>query len=87
MSKENVELHHRQALVAGGYDKTWSLEDLRLSMDGTGEAPAKRTVERWISTIPWLESSHHPTDQVDELNRAATQLVLQLFFDCHQVLI
>ena len=76
MSKENVEQHHRQALVAGGYDKTWSLEDLRLSMDGTGEAPAKRTVERWISTIPWLESSHHPTDQVDELNRAATQPVL-----------
>ena len=51
MNKENVELHHKQALVAGGYDKTWSLEDLRLSMDGAGEAPAKRTVERWISTI------------------------------------
>ena len=76
MSKENVELHHKQALVAGGYDKTWSLEDLRLSLDGAGEVPAKRTLERWISTIPWLESSHHSKDQVDELNRPAIQLVL-----------
>ena len=71
-----MELHHRQALVAGGYDKTWSLEDLMRSVD-TDEAPVKRTVERWISTIPWLESSHRPNDQMDESNRPATQLVLE----------
>ena len=71
-----MEAHHRTDLVAGGFDKTWSLEDLRRSRVGADEAPAKRTVERWISTIPWLESSHQLNDQVDELSRAATQQVL-----------
>ena len=76
MNKENVRVHHRKALVAGGFDKTWSLEDLRRSVD-TDETPVKRTVERWISTIPWLESSHRPNDQMDESNRPATLLVLE----------
>ena len=47
MNKESVGVHHRKALVAGGFDKTWSLDDLRRSVD-TDEDPVKRTVERWI---------------------------------------
>ncbi|HIG68297.1 MAG TPA: sulfate adenylyltransferase subunit CysD [Porticoccaceae bacterium] len=54
----------------------WCLEDLRLSIEGTDESPTKRTLERWISAIPWLKSSHQANDQLDDLNRPATQLVL-----------
>ena len=55
----------------------WRIGDLRLSLRGTDEAiTAKRTLERWISAIPWLKSSHQAIDQVDELNRPARQLVL-----------
>ena len=77
MSTKQLEFNHKADLLAGELDKVWRLEDLRLPMNGADEAPVKRTVERWISAIPWLESSHYSEDQVDELNRPATQLVLK----------
>ena len=77
MAKKQVEIQHRNHLLAGGPDKMWGIGDLRLSLRGTDEAiTAKRTLERWISAIPWLKSSHQAIDQVDELNRPACQLVL-----------
>ena len=76
MSQKQFESQHKIDLLAGGAVKMWCLEDLRLSEEGTDESPTKRTLERWISAIPWLKSSHQPNDQLDDLNRPATQLVL-----------
>ena len=59
MAKKQFEVQHRNHLLAGGSDKMWRIEDIRLSLEGTDEAsPAKRTLERWISRISWLKSSH-----------------------------
>ena len=76
MSQKQFESQHKIDLIAGGAAKMWCLEDLRLSAEGTDESPTKRTLERWISAIPWLKSSHQANDQLDDLNRPATQLVL-----------
>ena len=76
MSQKQFESQHKIDLLAGGTDKIWRLEDLRLSTEGTGESPTKRTLERWISAISWLKSSHQANDQLDQLNRPATHLVL-----------
>jgi sulfate adenylyltransferase subunit 2 len=77
MAKKQVEIQHRNHLLAGGPNKMWRIGDLRLSLGGTDEAiTAKRSLERWIAAIPWLKSSHQAIDQVDEFNRPARQLVL-----------
>ena len=75
MTKKQVEVLHRNHLLAGGLDKIWQIEDLRLSLEKIDKAgTAKRTLERWMSAIPWLKSSHQANDQVDELNRPARHL-------------
>lgn len=76
MNQKNFELQHKYDLLATGTNKMWCLEDLRLSTAGGDESPSKRTLERWLSNIPWLKSSHQTNDQLDESNRAANQLVL-----------
>ena len=76
MTKKQIEVQHRNHLLAGGPDKMWRIDDLRSSTGGIDASTAKRTLERWISAVPWLKSSHHANDQLDELNRPARQLVL-----------
>jgi sulfate adenylyltransferase subunit 2 len=77
MSQKHFESQHKNNLLAGGTDKMWRLEDVRLSIESAGNSPpTKRTLERWISIIPWLKSSHQSNEQIDELNQPATQLVL-----------
>ena len=70
---------HKHDFLASGTDKMWRLEDLRLSIARGDEIPTKRTLERRISKIPWLKSSHQANDQLDESNRAANQFVLDAF--------
>jgi len=77
MGKKQTEVQHINHLIADGPDKIWRIEDLRLSTRNLDEATSKRTLERWISAITWLKSSHHVNDQLDELNRPARQLVLE----------
>lgn len=79
MTKKELELLHRNHLLASGPDKMWCIDDLRLSTENLNKRIAKRTLERWISSIPWLKSSHHTNDQLDELNQPALQLVLNSF--------
>ena len=76
MSQVHFESQHKTNFLAGGTEKMWRPEDLRLLTTGADESPTKRTLERWISVIPWLKSSHQANDQLDELNRPASQLVL-----------
>jgi sulfate adenylyltransferase subunit 2 len=76
MSQTQFESQHKTDFLAGGTEKMWRPEDLRFLTTGTDESPTKRTLERWISAIPWLKSSHQANDQLDELTRPATQLVL-----------
>jgi sulfate adenylyltransferase subunit 2 len=75
MSQKQLESWLSEQLLAAEAAKSWSLEDLMPLTQAIGEAPSKRTVERWVSAIPWLQSSHHAGDQLDELNRPANQLV------------
>jgi len=79
MTKKEVEILYRNHLLASGPDKMWRIDDLRLSKGSLNKSVAKRTLERWVSSIPWLKSSHHTNDQLDELNRPARQLVLNTF--------
>ena len=77
MKKNKVELQLKNHLLAAGPDKMWHIEDLRLTLRTSDKANiSKRTLERWISAIPWLKSSNQADHQVDELNRPANQLVL-----------
>ena len=76
MNQKHFESQHKHDLLEDATDKMWRLENLRLSTPGRDKNPTKRTLERWISKIPWLKSSHHANDQLDESNRAANQLVL-----------
>jgi len=77
MTKKQIEAQHRNQLVAHGPGKMWRIDDLRPSKKGENEGTTKRTLERWISAIPWLKSSHKANDQLDDLNRPARQLVLE----------
>ena len=77
MTKKKFEVQHRNHLLAGGPNKMWRIGDLMSSVQGMDKATSKRTLERWISEIPWLKSSHQANDQLDELNRPARQLVLE----------
>ena len=79
MNLKYFELQHKQDLLASDTDKIWRLEDIRLSTSGWQKRPTKRTLERWISKIPWLKSSNQVNDQLDESTRAANQLVLDAF--------
>ena len=76
MSQQEFELQHAAELLAKGSDKVWRLEDMQHAMEDLDQAPTKRTLERWISAIPWLETSSQKSTQVDELGRPAIQLVL-----------
>ncbi len=76
MSQKQFESQHKNALLSNGTGKIWRLEDLTLSTADIDESPTKRTLERWISAISWLKSSHQADNQLDELTRPASQLVL-----------
>ncbi|MBT6027131.1 MAG: sulfate adenylyltransferase subunit CysD [Porticoccaceae bacterium] len=76
MSQKHFESQHAADLLAGGSDKIWRLEDVKRLLEHRGEGLVKRTLERRISAMSWLNSSHQPNEQMDELNRPATQLVL-----------
>ena len=57
MAKKQFEVQHRNHLLAGGSDKMWRIEDIRLSLEGTDEcSSAKRTLERWISRFHGLRA-------------------------------
>ena len=77
MTKKQVEVQHRNHLLAGGPDKIWRIGDLKHLTEGSDEGTTKRTLERWLSTISWLKSSHQANDQLDELYRPVRQLVLE----------
>ena len=76
MSQQEFELQHAAELLAKGSDKVWRLEDIQHAMEDLGQAPTKRTLERWVSAIPWLGASSQASEQLDELGRPAIQLVL-----------
>jgi len=77
MSQQEFELQHAAELLANGSDKVWRLEDIQHAMEDLGQAPTKRTLERWVSAIPWLGASRQASEQLDEIGRPAIQLVLE----------
>ena len=76
MSQQEFELQHAAELLAKGSDRVWRLEDISMQWTDLGQAPTKRTLERWISAIPWLGTSSQASEQLDELGRPAIHLVL-----------
>lgn len=79
MDKEKLELRHKNDLISGGSDKLWSIKDLSPLIESSDEGASKRTLERWISAIPWLKSTHKAKNQLDEFNRPARMLVFNAF--------
>lgn len=77
MTKKLIESHHVDQLLVGGQNKKWCIDDLISLIGDLNKTASKRTLERWVSEIPWLKSSHHYNDQLDEFNRPARQLVLE----------
>ncbi|MDC0054251.1 hypothetical protein OAK05_08315, partial [Gammaproteobacteria bacterium] len=76
MSQQKFESQHAAELLAKGYDRFWRLEDIQHAMADSDQTPTKRTLERWISAIPWLATSSQASEQSDELGRPAIHLVL-----------
>ena len=76
MSQQEFELQHAAELLAKGSDRVWRLEDIQHATEDLGQAPTKRTLERWVSAIPWLGASSQASEQLDELGRPAIHLVL-----------
>jgi len=76
MSQQEFELQHAAELLAKGSGRVWRLEDIQHAMEDLGQAPTKRTLERWVSAIPWLGASSQASEQLDEIGRPAIQLVL-----------
>ena len=76
MSQQKFESQHAAELLAQGPDRVWRIEDIRHAMADSDHAPTKRTLERWISAIPWLGTSSQAGEQLDEIGRPAIQLVL-----------
>ena len=62
MSQQEFELQHAAELLAKGSDRVWRLEDIQHAMEDLGQAPTKRTLERWVSAIPWLGTSSQASD-------------------------
>jgi len=76
MSQQKFESQHAAELLAQGSARVWRIEDIRHAMADSDHAPTKRTLERWISAIPWLGTSSQADEQFDERGRPAIQLVL-----------
>ena len=57
MSQQKFESQHAAELLAQGSARVWRIEDIRHAMADSDHAPTKRTLERWISAIPWLGTS------------------------------
>jgi sulfate adenylyltransferase subunit 2 len=79
MNLKHFELQHKHDLLSGPTNKMWRLEDVKISTAGLDKNPTKRTLERWISKIPWLKSSHQANDQLDESRQVGNQIVLDAF--------
>ncbi len=79
MNQKQFELNHKRDLLSSGIGKMWRLKCLKHSISGEENSPTKRTLERWISNIQWLKSSHQSNEQLDESNRVANQLLLDAF--------
>lgn len=75
MAKKKFLSLHKKNLLTAGANKVWCLKDLLNSNELESDNLSKRTIERWISEIPWLMSSHKPCDQIDELNQPASIIV------------
>jgi sulfate adenylyltransferase subunit 2 len=77
MSQKKFALEHATALVESGYSKLWSLEEIELSIVDSEQIRSKRTLERWISSISWLDTSNNSSKQFDESNRTAIKSVFE----------
>ena len=64
MFQQEFELQHSGELLAKGPLKIWRLK-IKHAMAVSDQSPTKRTLERWISVIPWPETSNQPYQQID----------------------
>ena len=69
MNQKHLESQLGNLLFHARAKRMWCLEDIRSSLDTHEEAPVKRTLERWILSIPWLKTYHQTDDQLDEVRR------------------
>ena len=77
MSQKKFELSHKAELFKNGSKKFWCLEEIENVTANSKHKRTKRTLERWISAIDWLETSSDLNKQLDELNQSAKKSVFQ----------
>jgi len=76
MKKSQFEITTKKQLVEAGHYKLWTAKTLEASLKHHLTLPPKRSLERWIAEIPWLNCSIHLDQQNDESDKPANKLVL-----------
>ena len=76
MKKNQFEIIIKKHLHKAGLYKLWSANRLEVSLKHHQTFPPKRSLERWMAEIPWLDCSTHKSRQKDECGKPANKLVL-----------
>ena len=58
-------------------EKVWRIGDLEEFNKNVSDKPVKRTIERWISTISWLETSRKASEQINEVSIVAFRVIFE----------
>ena len=76
MKKSLFEITTKKQLVKAGHYKLWTAKTLVASRKEYLTFPSKRSLERWLGEISWLNCSIHRNQQKDEVGNLANNLVL-----------
>ena len=76
MKKSQFEITTKKQLVKAGHYKLWTAKTLVASRKEYLTFPSKRSLERWLGEISWLNCSIHRNQQKDEVGNLANNLVL-----------
>lgn len=76
MRVKEFEILLLERLVASRSDRVWRVEDVSKLIGTQIPSISKRTLERWIASVPWLRATQKNAMPVDEVNRPAVKAVL-----------
>lgn len=64
-------------ILSNGIGKLWRLNDVINLERNKDKKPVKRTIERWIASIPWLDSSGDAAAQINERGSVASKIIFE----------
>lgn len=79
MDYKNLKENILGLLVTSDTQTIWDINKLKTTLENKNTTIVKRTLERKLSAIPWLECSKNPEDQLDEYGNVSTQSVFNYF--------